>query len=60
MFEFSLLDLMALTGIQCSVAVLMAQNRNRSNGIFRAAYACSLAMCCGSVFGIWSVERNAL
>ena len=45
---------------ECSVAVVMAQNRNRSNSIARAAYACSLAMCCGLVFGVWSVEWSAL
>ena len=40
---------------QCSVAVVMTQNRNRSNGIARAAYACSLEMRCGPVLGMQSL-----
>ena len=45
---------------QCCVAVVMAQNCNLSNGIDRAAYTCSLAMCCGLVYGVWSGEWDAL
>ena len=30
----------------------MAQSRSSSNGIARAAYACSLAMHCGLVLGL--------
>ena len=37
---------------QRSVAFVMAQNRSISNGVARAAYACSLAVHCGLVLGL--------
>ena len=37
---------------QRSVAFAMAQNRSISNGVARAAYACSLAVHCGLVLGL--------
>ena len=40
------------SGAQCSVAVVMAQSRSSSNGIARAAYACSGAVHCGLVLGL--------
>lgn len=45
---------------QCSVAIVMAQSCSLSNGIDRAAYTCSLAMCCGLVYGVWPGEWDAL
>ena len=40
------------SGMQCSVAVVTAQSHSSSNGIARAAYACSLAVHCGLVLGL--------
>ena len=37
---------------QRSVAVVTAQSHSSSNGIARAAYACSGAVHCGPVFGL--------
>ena len=37
------------SGAQCSVAVVTAQSHSSSNGIARAAYACSGAVHCGLV-----------
>ena len=40
------------SGAQCSVAVVTVQSHSSSNGIARAAYACSGAVHCGLVLGL--------
>ena len=37
-----------------AVAVVTAQSHSRANGIARAAYACSGAVHCGLVFGLYN------